>query len=288
VSAGIVLPALLAYAAALAPVSGLVPLGFVDLSDRYSCIPSACLWVLGAAGLQGVALASARADAAPAWRRVHRLCLLAAVALALGYAAVSLVYSRLWRDLETLARAACSREPANVFALGLLGDILLDTNQFEEALVTGGRLAAADRGWMTPAARRRALARGLYLQGFALFRLGQLDDSRRAFEAIAADLGTTVFHEPTNNTAIYAMMAEAYLQQGHPAKALACYDAILKRVTAGSFEQAFYRGVRELQAGDLPAARSHFLEAERLRPGNPLVRSHLERLGAARPADAAP
>lgn len=280
---GVVLPGLVAYAAALGPVSGIVPLGHVDMSDRYGYIPSVFLWTLAAAGLQ----AASRGQGAVLGRLWRRLCLPALGLLAAGYAATSLLYSRLWQDIETLTRAACQREPANVFALGQLGDILLDVGGFDEALVIGGRLAAADHPWMTPAARRRALARGLYLQGFALFRLGQTEEALRAFETIAPHLETTVFHEPTNNTAIYAMMAEAYRQRGDQAGAGRCYDALLRRVPDTSFEWHFYKGVRSLCAGESAEAGVQFLAAERLRPGNPLVRQNLERLGLA-PSDSSP
>lgn len=272
---GVVLPALLGYAAALAPVSGLVPLGYVDMSDRYGYIPSAFLWALVASALQAVL-----ANRPPAGRRPwHRLCLPAVTALAVGYAATSLLYSRLWRDIETLTRSACRREPANVFALGQLGDILVDRGAFDEVLVLGGRLAAADHAWMTAAARQNALARGLYFQGFALYNLGKPEEALRIFEAIAPQLETAVFHEPTGNAVIYAMMAEAYLQRGDQAKALDCYDAILKRAAAGSFEWHFYSGVRGLVAEVPQEAGAHFLEAERLKPGHPVVRRNLERLG---------
>jgi tetratricopeptide (TPR) repeat protein len=282
-TAGVVLPALAAYAAALAPVSGIVPLGFVDFSDRYSYIPSMFLWALAAATLQDLL----KRFAAGGGQRARTLCLAGAVTLALAYATMSIVTARLWRDIETLNRAACDRDPANVFALGQLGNILLDAESFEEVLVVGDRLAATTGTWMTPAARQRGLLRGLYLRGFALFRLDQVEGAMRAFEAIAPHLEDTVFHEPTNNTAVYAMMAEGYLQRGDQAKALACYTAILGRVPAGSFEWHFYSAVRSLQSGDIAAAQTHFRDADRLKPGNPLVRQNLLRLGAADEAPAA-
>jgi tetratricopeptide (TPR) repeat protein len=274
-TAGIVLPALLAYAAALAPVSGIVPLGFVDQSDRYGYIPSIFLWTLAAVALQALALRLAADGRQRAWT----LCLAGLATLAIAYATLSLATSRRWRDLETLNRAACEREPANVFALGQLGDILLDSGSFEEALAIGGRLAAATGGWMTPAARQRELSRGLYLQGFALFRLDRVEEAMRAFEAIAPQLDSTVFHEPTNNAAVYAMMAEGYGQRGDEARSRACYTAILGRVPAEGFEWHFYSALLSLQAGAAAPARAHLLEAERLKPGNPLVRQVLQRLG---------
>jgi tetratricopeptide (TPR) repeat protein len=274
----VVLPALVAYAAALAPVSGIVPLGFVDLSDRYGYIPSTFLWALAAAAVPTLLQPVGAAVRA----RVRRLCLAAAVTLAGAYAAQSLAAARAWRDIETLHRTACERDPANVFALGQLGGILLEAESFEEALAIGGRLAASAPAWMTPAARERALARGLYLQGFALFRLGQIEGAMQAFEALAPRLESTVFHEPTNNAAVYAMMAEGYLQQGAPSRARACYTAILGRVPAGGFEWHFYSAMLSLQTGDAAAARAHLLAADGIKPGNPLVWRHLQQPAAAR------
>jgi protein O-mannosyl-transferase len=278
---GVVVPALIAYAAALAPVSGLVPLGYVDMSDRYSYIPSVFLWALAAAVLQGMLRRFAAGDG----RRARTLCLAAAATLAVAYTTATALSARCWRDIETLMRAACDREPANVFALGQLGNILLDAQRFDEALVIGGRLAASSDTWMTPATRQQTLWRGLYVQGFALFRLGQVEAAMRAFEAIAPCLETAVFHEPTNNAAIYAMMAEGYLEAGAKDKALACYRAILGRVPAGSFEWHFYSGVLSLHSGDPVGARQHFRAADRLKPGQPLVQRNLQELG---PDDATP
>ncbi len=279
---GVVLPALLAYAAALAPVSGLVPLGHVDMSDRYALIPTMALWALAAAGLNALPSLDPRRPAAAAWQR---LALPALACLAAGYLIAGVLYGRLWRDIETLTRSACQREPASVFALGQLGDILIDAERFDEVLVCGARLAAADHAWMTPAARQRALARGLYLQGFALFRLGQPDEALHAFEAIAPQLATTIFHEPTRNTVVYAMMAEIYLQRGQTDAAVACYDAILERLDPESFEAHFYAAVRALQTGRDNEARRHLQAAEQRRPGHPLVQQNLARLG---PAPTAP
>ena len=266
-----ILPYFLCYAVALAPVSGLVPLGYVDMSDRYSYIPSAFL--LLAAGLAyqrwWQRLSSRSAGIA------SRVAMAAILALGCVFSLQSRRYARLWRDIGDLTRFACQRRPANVFALGQLGDIDLDRGRLDEALIIGGRLAAADRTWMTPAARQRALRRGLYLEGFALYGLGHRVEALAAFEAIAPTLDKVMYHEPTRNAAILAMMADCYLERGEREKALACYDAILARAPRGSFEEAFYRGLRAVHAGQYASAAKAFEQALARRPGHPVAKANL-------------
>ena len=102
-----------------------------------------------------------------------------------------------------------------------------------------------------------------------------------AFEAIEPMLRTSIFHQPTNNVVIYAMMAELYVRRGNASRAIACYDAILDRVAPESFEAAFYQGVRCVQTGEREAALRAFLLADRRRPGHAAVRRNIEQLGRA-------
>jgi pentatricopeptide repeat protein len=266
---GLVFPFVLCYGVTLSPVSGLVPLGYVDMSDRYSYIPSAFLWLLAGFLFQ---LVAERFDWVPRLTRVAVVMVLAAGG---AFMLESASYARLWQDIGTLTEAACRREPANVFALGQFGDIALDRGNLEDALLVGGRLAAAQRTWMTPEARQRALRRGLYLQGFALYGLGRPADALAAFEVIAPTLESTVYHQPTNNAAIWAMMADCYLRKGQVEQAIACYDSILERVREGSFEDHFYRGLRAVHKGDFAEGAAQFEQALVLRPDHAVARSNL-------------
>ena len=264
-----VIPFAACYAATLSPVSGLLPLGYVDMSDRYSYIPSAFL-LLGL-GLSFQYLTTRIPWPTPATRAVAALVMLTGGAFMLQ----SVAYAKLWSNIRTLTKAACGRENANVFALGQLGDIEIDEGNMAEALVLGGRLAAAQRSWMTPEARGRTLHRGLYLQGFALYAFGKHAEALAIFEAIRPTLATTVYHEPTNNAAVWAMMADCYLERGEKKKALSCYDALLETVIPGSFEDHFYRGLKAVHSGNVIAGSHHFEQALALRPEHQLARANL-------------
>ena len=116
-------------------------------------------------------------------------------------------------------------------------------------MAAGDRLAQVDRPWMSSVARERARGTGHYLRGQGLYGLGHLPESLEAFETIESQLDHHVFHEPTANRVIHAMMAEAYLEAGRRDAAVGAYDRLLAATVTDSLEDHFYAGLRALAAG---------------------------------------
>jgi tetratricopeptide (TPR) repeat protein len=257
---------------ALAPVVGLVPLGYADMADRYSYIPSAFLWLGVAVGWRHL-----RPFLPPANRRaVARFVAVGVCCYGALFAVISLFHMQAWQNIRALHSMAALHEPANVFSLAQLGDIQLEQGSFRDALRTSARLLDGKRSWMTEEAWRRTRAQGHYVRGYALFRLGRPTDALEAFEQVAPHLDRTVFHEPTNNSAVYAMMAEAYLDVGFRDEALACYEAICRRLPEDSFEHAFYSGVMAYHSGEYALGIAHLTRAGDLCPDRAEVRAQVQ------------
>lgn len=274
----VVAPCLTAYALALAPVSGIVPLGFTDFSDRYSYIPSAFLWML--VGLGITALLHQPSTAAKISRLRGFLAFVACVAV-LASALHTTAYATAWRDIHTLHATSCAVKPANVFSLGQLGDIELENGEFMRVGAIGQRLLRADRTWMTSEARERAQNKGRYLVGIAAHSAGDTTAALEHLEPIIPLLDTTIFHIPTNNVAVWGVLADCYLRTGQMDKALAAYDSIVQRVPTGDYQAPFYRGVKA-QVLDQPAeALRYFRQAASLRPDIPLIQINIQRCQAA-------
>jgi tetratricopeptide (TPR) repeat protein len=123
------LPALGIFAAAIAPVSGIVPFHFQDIStvaDRYAYV-----------AMLGPALAVAALVAARRWTLVIPAC--AALAVVLG--ALAFVQAGVWRDTESLFRRSLEWNPSSVVALvnvgvaeGARGDLESAAARYRRAL----------------------------------------------------------------------------------------------------------------------------------------------------------
>jgi hypothetical protein len=105
----------------LAPVSGIAHAGHQLAHDRYSYLSGLGFAVLAGAGMMWVVEQRARG-------RVNRWVFgttVAAVAMALvGLGAGSWVHSRIWRDSETLWRAAVTSDPTCALCHQKLGEVL--------------------------------------------------------------------------------------------------------------------------------------------------------------------
>lgn len=266
-----ILPSIGAYTAALAPVVGIMPLGYTDMSDRYSYIPSMFLWLAIAVLVER--LRTGQILSTHGWLPRNRQRLLACGwgVFAIAFMCYARIYARAWSDIRILNQLACLREPANVFALKQLGDIELDAGHFPEAMTLGERLLNARRSWMTEGRREDTLAKGLYLCGFSLFQMEQFDEALDMLIQLRPYLPRVMLHAPTRNAAIWGMLADLYQRKGNPTEAVACYDAILRTVSADSYEGQFYLGIRAQINGDREQALEHFKRAAALRPGNPTI-----------------
>ncbi|TLD69228.1 tetratricopeptide repeat protein [Phragmitibacter flavus] len=147
------------------PVSGLVPLGFYFVADRYTYLPHIGLWLM----LAGFGCHWR------AWlRRVRgHLSLAAALVILFYFAFSSWRQNMYWKDSETLFQHEMSINPRSLLAPIHLGQVRDEQGRLEDALTLFEKAVAIDN--------RSALAE--YNRGMALRRLGQTQAAKTAFHA---------------------------------------------------------------------------------------------------------
>jgi tetratricopeptide (TPR) repeat protein len=226
--------ALGAYAALLAPVTGLVHIGAILVADRYSYLATAPLAIL----VGGAVAALARRP-----RAVASLALGGALGVWLVVmATLTWNQTQVWRDTETLWRSAITADPACALCLSQLGSELGNRGRVAEA---AGYFAEAVRLRPDHPPFRRNLALALLRAGRgaeaathyrrlvewfpdeveSLTRLGAaLLQAGRAAEA-AAPLERAVRAQPVEREARYHL-ARAYAELGRITDARAQAEAI--------------------------------------------------------------
>lgn len=277
-----VLPLVGSYVAALGPVSGLVPLGYIDAADRYSYIPSAFLWLglalsvrswlesrtgplRGTAGSECAGLTSRRALAAMAVSGLYALVLLA----------MTLVYSRAWCDIRTLHHVAARHDPPNHFALGTLGDIELSLGNFDRVFEIADRVEALHGTWLTESTRVANQNKANSLRAFALHRCGRKAEALVLLERVWSNRDNTALRVRTNYGELVAVLADCYAATGNRARTLECYDDLVRWYPSGSYQAHFYGGVRAHYAGDYRRALEQFREADRVNPGERQIQANI-------------
>lgn len=154
------------FLGALVPVLGLVQIGGQAMADRYTYVPSMGLFILLAWAVPH--LASRRGGLSIVW-------LPALVAMV---ACVVLTRQQLgfWRDSETLFRRALAVTEQNSLAHVNLGEALLGTKRYEEAIGHFRQALAIDPGSAT----------AHYNLGVGRFRQGRVEDALSEFQTAVA------------------------------------------------------------------------------------------------------
>ena len=173
-----ILPLSAAFLFALAPVAGFFQLGHIDYADRYTCIPSAFLW-LGVGMLFQQYLA-------PVFSRSATRSAVLTVVLASYFVmlfAATVRQASLWQDLETLIERSCKVEYCNDMALFELALIKYRQGNLEAALDAAGRLESYDKNWMSPERKRELKLMALYIKGMIFFDIAATDEAYQHLKA---------------------------------------------------------------------------------------------------------
>ena len=109
----------------MAPVSGLVKLGFIDRADRYSYIPSAFIWL-------GIALLIMSFTSSKSARNKKYIAM-ALFFIVLVYGYINIEYQKNWENLGILMEKACSYSNPSPLALRMLADDKLEKNDYKSA-----------------------------------------------------------------------------------------------------------------------------------------------------------
>jgi protein O-mannosyl-transferase len=228
----------------LAPVSGIVPMGFILTADRYSYLPSLG-WALLIGGGVSAGVDAARRGALRPW--LARLAVGTGVVALLGLAAVTRDLVGSWRDTESLWRRAVSVDPECVLCHRYLG----------QALMARGEVLTALRHFQTAAALHPEAYRLRFDVASALGRLGLWSEAVAEYRTARArrpdDAGTLV----RLGAALHTMGAyQAAVDELRAALRIAPDNAEV-RVTLG-------RALMDL--GHFAEAAEHFRHAATLEP----------------------
>jgi tetratricopeptide (TPR) repeat protein len=271
----------------LAPVSGIVHAGHQLAHDRYSYLSG-----LGFAALAGGALTwlLAKREQERIGRRAGWLAGGMAILVLAALGVATWQQTRIWRDSESLWRAALAQEPNCVVCLNNLGLFFFEEKRFTEAEPVlrqamalhprrvrghsdlGGQHAKADAALRE--AIRLALGHALKNRGTEAARARELTQAVNLFREASELLGT--------DPEAYRNLGQALLEHGQPREAV---EALSQAVALDprSAPTRFWLGQAYALTGDPELARQ---EITALRGLDPDAAGHLERLLADRSAPA--
>lgn len=266
----------------LAPVIGLIQVGYHAMADRYTYISIVGLFIIVVWGM---------ADLAAKWNFKNKIPLfVAASALALtALVAVAWVQTGYWKNSETLFAHSLALNPKNLAAHNNLGTALLERKN-----IKGGEehfLKALKLDPKNPITHHN-LGLSLYRQGkeeeaIALyikalrFNPKQIQTHQKLADALLArgDLPGAVQHynevlkvqpydvEARNN------IGNALMQQGQFAEAIRHYSEALRM--RPEYSVHYNLGSAFLETGRIDEAISHLAESLRLNPDNSLAHNNL-------------
>lgn len=247
------------FAVALAPVLGLIPFEFQNIStvaDRYLYVA-----LLGPALAVGAIVASRKGRAAVA----------VAAALVVTLGAAAHVQAGRWRDTETLFEYTLAHQPASFTAHNNLGVELAARGRYDEALAHLDEVIRLAPGYYRAWANR-----------------GSVREKLGRHEEALADLQEALRIQPDYPKARLAL-AQVLKSLGREKEAEQQL-ALAFQGDESSPEAHNRRGVEAYAAGDLPTAERELTEAIRLRPGYAEAENNLANVlvREGRPQDALP
>lgn len=176
------------------------------------------------------------------------------------------------RKAENLLRRALLEIPNERFVYGVLGDILIDTHHYEEALIAFDNAIVEvddfDRlGDYTPQEEQKLLARYYYGRAIALHNIERFDESEESLEMAISFEG--------DNPYMLNYLAYSWIERD---KELPRALAMLERAQQlepdnGNIIDSYGWGL--YKSGDIKGAVTHLEEAARHLPFDPTINDHL-------------
>lgn len=257
---------LCAYIIALGPVIGIVPIGAIDVADRYSYIPSMMLFVT-------------IAFAPPIRPTMHRV-----LGIGLGvYLSCLLLYNwqyqQAWRDLYSLWRWAADAPRPNPVAVGSLADLELQRGHDEEVLRLADVLANRnDRGLTAEHIQANQLKADV-LRATVYFRAAHWDQAQPLLERVARHRGVHSLQNMVDFAGVCAMLADGYRRSGDVQQALAWYDETIRQ-DANRYSSYLNRGVFLFDLQRYQEAAADFTAALTIKPDDPIATHNLNQAAA--------
>ena len=266
------------------PVSGIVPVSFYAVADRYTYLPQAGLWLAAAACLHSLVVRwPARARAASA---------AAAVLAIVPSACVTWVHAGRWRDSETLFTYEMSVNPRSLLAPIHLGAVFMEQQRTEEALALFDAAAALDphaslaqinrgnallrlqRKIEAEAAYRTTLSLKPFMPDAAIQLAVLLRDDAQA-DAAAAMLEKTIRAHPGHPSLHMAYGSLLGATLGRHAEAATQFRHAT-RLSPHSAEAWLGLAAAAIQCGQAQDARAAVISLRRIAPGQTTLLQTLE------------
>ncbi len=267
-----------AYAASLLPVSGIVPLGAIDVADRYSYIPSAFLLIgIGAAimimmhrpfAADPVISPDHQPDAAGQITcKVLRYMMVVTALYIAALTSSTRTYIGAWRDLYTLTQWSYETGNTNPVALGMLADIELQRSNFERVRLLAAELEDIRGLGLTSAHIKANQVKAEFLRAACDHGSGRYRMALPALLKLTRHFAVASLDNILDQTSIYGMIGECHDRLGNPDDAIEWYTAALAR-TPDAFEILMNRGVALYNAGTFVRAADDFRQAVKQRPAD--------------------
>lgn len=268
-----ILPLAGCYLFSLLPVAGVYHVGYIDFADRFSYIPSAFL-LFGLAAYLNASLDSSRIHVLESSIgtdfRKSRLRRQAPVLLSLVFVLFSwraILYSRNWKDIHSVFAAAAEPEVPNHVALGILGDIEMDSGSFEKALKAADRLENLHENWMVEKILEDNRNKANYLRGAIFAKCGKDDVAISYFEKIKPFHFSIPQHIHLDYERMLATMSKCYFNTGNKKQAVVCLKELIGFLK-NTDKRIFYKGVLALFQERYADAVRHFSEILKRNPEN--------------------
>jgi protein O-mannosyl-transferase len=244
----------LSYLIALAPVSGIVKLGFIDRADRYSYIPSAFIW-FGAALLIMQSIKSHSAT-------FKKLITIFMTTIILFYGLKNYEYQQFWKTFDLVLDKACSYKNSNIIALKIKAEHALSIKDYKEAYFISDIFLNLNK--QDPKNRHSIYCyiSAIYIRMKIAYEYNQIPLALKYFNLIKDRIiKADIWYEN------YLLVgAGCYNMIGNKTEAIRLMDKVLKLDNLQEFDKFFYGGIREYYANDYKKAVLNFNNALKIRP----------------------
>ncbi len=265
------LPGVMAFLFAMAPVAGFFQLGHADYADRYTYIPSAFLWFGAVWAFQS--MISARSVFSEKVK-------LTVFFILLGYLCwlivLSVLGTNIWKDYESIISYSCSPEYVNDMALCSQGVNALKANRYNEAMLVAERLKKYNYNWMNEARRRELKIMALYLEGQICYDFKKYPRAYVCFATAYPLFKDTQVRRRGIFETIASKLYELNMMRGKPKEAMICLKSYLMACKGPqkNFKFYFYSGVMAMMQKNYAAAVTAYKKALELQPDDEALRKN--------------
>ena len=284
-----VTPMVLCYPVCLGPVIGFIPLGSIDIADRYSYLPSAFLLLIVGVTITHLVMAPSKSlvvkqqniristpPTTEGMRTPKPLFLKGWIwttifsTYAVGLSAYSVVYTAAWKDCYSLMSWAYQPYASNPVTIGTLAEIELTRKDYGRVLRLADELSSLRGSGLTPQNVKANTLKANYLRAATLFHLGRNHQALGLLEKIEPHLEVESLREVFNFINVYAMIGDVYRELGEYVKAKHYYTLMLAE-DPQNYEAFINRGVCNFNSHEFEHALHDFQQALILRPNDRLA-----------------